>query len=296
MFEKIILVILLITSCEYLDEEDLQNNNAYVCHTNNHKRTCNESEKVFIDNMKAILAQLRSFSNNNWKNFYKKEQNLPGRKVYFFGENHNHAIAQMENLAAINQLSNSNANILLEGNSSSLKPIRECGMNLVFKIYQAWQWEKQGQPYDSKQRSQWLKSQNFSQLYYSTYHSFYIKDLNLHKMTCYFWDDAEALKSAVNYQSLIIRNKSMTESIKRHINNDINSSLIVITGLGHMPLGEYLLHSNTNKSIYEQYSINNFYKNISKYANYGTSFVVYDFLFKNAVNYIELIHKSFLNY
>ena len=50
----------------YLDEEDLQNSNAYICHTNNHKRTCNENEKVFIDNMKAILAQLRSFSDSNF--------------------------------------------------------------------------------------------------------------------------------------------------------------------------------------------------------------------------------------
>lgn len=290
---KIILLLLIIISCDDLDEDSLLDK-AYICQTDNKKRPCNDIEKIFVDNMKAILAQIRSFSFNNWKSFYKKEQNLSGRKVYFFGENHDHAIAQMENLAAINYLSSNNSTILLEGKSRNLAGIRECGINLVFHIYQAWQWEKQGEDYEPKTRQKWLKEQNFTKLYYSTYESFDIKNLNLHKMTCYFWDDIDAIKSKNSIKNLEIRNKSMVLSIENHLQNDPNIPLIIITGLSHMPLGEYLLRSN-KKDVYDNYSINNFYKNIPKNFG-GTSYVIYEFLYKNSVNYTEFIHKSFLNY
>lgn len=294
MFKFILILIILITSCADFDEDNLYNN-AYYCHTNEHKRDCNNDEKNFIDNMRSILSEIRNFSPSNWNNFYKKEQKSLTRKVYFFGENHDHAIAQMQNLAAINSLANNGITILLEGNSRKLDPRYKCGMNLVFDIYQAWQWEKQGQHYDAKIRMEWLKQQNFAKLYYSTYKSFYIKDLNLEKMTCYFWDDIDALKRQSNIETLKIRNKSMTQSIEEHIKNNTHTPLVITTGLSHMPLGEYLLYSKS-KNIYDIYTIKNFYKNLSNYNYYGHSSVIYYYLYNNNINYTEYIHKSFLNY
>ncbi len=266
----------------------------YICNKAGKLGDCSQEEKDMVDGIRGIISNIRRFEPTRLQNFKQKEQIGTTRKVYFFGENHQQIIGQIENLAAMNYLASNGATLLLEGNDQSAAPVYNCGLALIFRIYKMWEWEKNGAKYDPFAQKTWLKNKNFNSLFQNTLPSYNISDLGVSKFTCYFWDNKKAIKQGLNNISMRARNESMIASISNHINQSNSTPLIVNTGFSHMPLGEYLIYVSKD-NIYDNKEMEKFYKKVGENnINIGLSKIIYDYLIKNSISYQEFIHPLML--
>jgi hypothetical protein len=237
-----------------------------------------------IDGMNAIITQVRNFNSENLKTgFFQNGDSLEDARVLFFGEEHTEIIGQIESLGALNFLAKPTDMLLLEGQDKKIEISIDCALFLIFQLYVNWEWEKFGAFYDVanvKRKNEWVIRNRFNDLLASTHRSYDLSDLNLSKLRCGFWDDAQAIRDTikdnrVTHGTMERRNKSMTGAISTNL-KDNAGRVIVSSGYRHMPITEYFVAQaqNQNNSHFPK-ELAQFYRQVKEIRSSGQLYAAF---------------------
>lgn len=282
----------------------------HICQDNTKRRPCTSDEKNMIDDMRTIIRSVANFDSNNLdKKFNTTSKGIDGARVVIFGENHLEIIGMMETLGALNALAKNGDVVLLEGADRKKAAVVECGLHLIFNIYEAWQWEKLGLDYNPALKAEWYATKKLGALFHSTKASYDLSGLTIKHVRCGFWDDAKALQegltSGINYNVLKKQNLSMFYAIEENLKDlPAKNNIFVNTGYFHMPLGEVLdfIKKNSGHASTE-FSVDDFYALVKAEKEKplasrtviiddfsGNSRVLYKNLQRKSIPYVEMIH------
>lgn len=279
---------------------------------NGEERSCTREENAMIDDMHTIIASLRNYqgkpSEVDWKLRFDRTHGEP--KVYMFGEEHTDVIGLIETLSEINSMLKRNDIILFEGGDRNSALIVNCGLERIYDIFVQWQFEKLGKSYNDI--FSWNKHVHFRKLFESTKKSYDLTGLSIADAKCGYWDDGDAIRRSAADLSRIShyiaqRNTTMVAAIKDRLKT--YDRVIINTGYGHMPLGDFIVSLRRNRKYYKAHptvDLSDYYRLVDSERraptgtfklepDSGSSKVIYDYFKNERVPYFEAIHGKFLS-
>jgi hypothetical protein len=273
-----------------------------ICEEYGVARACTKKEQAMIDGMQAIIRETANFEQEKIsKSFVSGTEDSPQARVLFFAENHTDIIAQMEVLAAINAIAEEGDIMLLEGADRSRGFNGDCALELVFRIFENWQFAKLGQPYDPSGAAQLSETEQYSQMLITTKDSYDLRGLNITKLTCGYWDDEAALRGTFDYRNLKTRNRSQGEAIRHRLKTF--KRVLINAGYHHMPTGDMLSTIQVNQgNLTIPTKLSDYYAFIKRqrrsrnsvsillHPATGSTKVLYDLLKANNILFREYIH------
>jgi hypothetical protein len=264
-------------------------------------RPCKDEEKYMIQSISKIIWQIKNFDPKSLKTDFYQTSEGSNPKVMIFGENHLATMGQIQTLGAINSLAKKGDILLLEGGDKKSSKIKHCAAVIIYGIYTLSEYRNtlvSSSEYSPESVSIFTNLMRFIDFFKSTIHSYDFSGLKLNNLQCYFWDLGDDLvQPGKNRKVIKDRNLSMVNSIKDWTAK--GHRVFIITGYGHMPLGELLREFSESRNFH---SPENFYSAVKaekkklkelkiNYSNLakGTSKVLWRYL--QTIAHSQLIHE-----
>jgi len=253
-----------------------------------------------IKDMHAIIRELREYEPRP-DHFVLGGNNATKPRVLFLGERHTAIGGQVATLAYLDRIAARGDMVLLEGADRRESADLNCSLLLVFRIFRNWQWQKLGRPYDPDEAANYAESQGYPELLSITRESYGFNGLSLPYLRCAFWDDGDALKQPITYESLKTRNKSMKMAMDFWLPR--SNRLVVMGGSDHLPMGEWISAQRSNRSrlprdlhgyyrlVKEQRARPIFRRTLILSEATGSTKPIYNFLERNRIPYAQFIHR-----
>lgn len=231
--KKYLFILLLFASCHEPKFDS-------ICQENGAKRACTKDEQNMIDTMHRILRKVFAFDRSRLFTDFIQVSNSHNPKLLIFGEDHTATIGKIGTLGALNILARPGDTLYLEGADRNLKfDFDNCALFLIYRIFTGIEYQKAHAKYDAQEVLSFIAEKDFLKLYKNTRLSYNLSSTNLKYLRCKYWDDAEGL---ADYEptpgNMKKRNGGMIGSFKRRLSQ--KGRVIVLTGYGHMPLGEVI--------------------------------------------------------